>query len=283
MTGLIPTERADQAPAEQKEIADRVEHLVLDELVVVPQAVFVENTAIVNHYGVVEAAAEREVLFAQQLDIAGKTEGARATHFFNERRSGKIHDRFLAAALEYRMIEVDGERHLEAFKGIEARPLVALVHFHGLLDADKTLRRVLLFHARGLNQKHERPGAAVHDRHFGRAEIDVGIVDAETRERGQQMLDRRDAHITVDQCCRQGGFTDVFGAGSNLDRRFPIDAAEHDACIHCRRPQGEIHLFPAMEADSGGPYHILQRSLLDHPRYTLCLTGGHNDPSLAAW
>ena len=43
----------------------------------------------------------------------------------------------------------------------------------------------------------KRSGAAVHDRHFAGADFDQGIVDAETRERRQQVLDGRDLGLAL--------------------------------------------------------------------------------------
>jgi hypothetical protein len=46
--------------AQQVQVADRVEHLVLHELVVVAQPVAVQHAVLVHHDRVVEAAAQRE-------------------------------------------------------------------------------------------------------------------------------------------------------------------------------------------------------------------------------
>ena len=53
MARLEALELADQAVAQQVEIADGVEDLVLDEFVLVTQAVLVEDTVVVQHDRVV--------------------------------------------------------------------------------------------------------------------------------------------------------------------------------------------------------------------------------------
>ena len=105
----------------------------------------------------------------------------------------------LVATLEQRVVESDGELDLEAVERIEARPFVAFLNHHRPLDTDETLGRVLLLDARRLDQENEGAGAAVHDRYFGGADIHVGIVDAQTRERRQQMLDRGNTGFAPDQ------------------------------------------------------------------------------------
>src|SRR3569833_1829862 len=102
------------------------------------------------------------------------------------------------------MIEVDRERDLEPLERIEASPLVGLFHLDWLLDADKPLRRVLLFHAGGLDQEYEKPHTTIHDRHLGRAQNNKRENKAETSEGGQQKHDGRDTHVAVHMRRRQG-------------------------------------------------------------------------------
>ena len=81
-------------------------------------------------------------------------------------------------ALEGRVVELDRKRELEAFERLKARPLLAVLHFNRALDPQKTLGHGLLLDPGRLDEKHERRGAPVHDRHFRAGEIDVGVVDA---------------------------------------------------------------------------------------------------------
>src|SRR5208283_3227886 len=98
----------------------------------------------------------------------------------------------LRMLLESRMIELDLEIDLESVVRIEARPLVALFDVHALENADEALRRLLFLDAGRLQQKDEWSGAAVHDRHLGRADLDERIVYAQAGECRQQVLDRGD-------------------------------------------------------------------------------------------
>ena len=67
---LVAVERADEAVSQEIQIADCVEDLVFDELVLVAQTNFVQNSVVVQHDRVVHRSAEREVLFAQHFDVA---------------------------------------------------------------------------------------------------------------------------------------------------------------------------------------------------------------------
>ena len=60
-----------------------------------------------------------------------------------------------------------------------------------------------------LNQVDERRRAAVHDRHFRRVELDDDVVDAETDERGQQVLDGVDLDGVAHQAGRVVDRADV--------------------------------------------------------------------------
>jgi len=148
VTGFVAAEFADEAVAQQVEIADRVEDLVLDELVFVTEPVLVHHAGIVEHDRVVEIAAEREIARTQCLDVAHEAEGARPTDFLEERRRGEIHGGALRAALEDGVAELDLEVHLETVEGIEAGPLVAVLDLHRLADADEALGRALLLDPR---------------------------------------------------------------------------------------------------------------------------------------
>ena len=82
-----------------------------------------------------------------------------------------------------------------------------------------------------LQQEHERAGAAIHDGHFGRGQIDVGVVDAETGERGHEVLDGRDAHAVLLEARGEARVADRVRLSLDLHRVGEVDAAENDAGI----------------------------------------------------
>ena len=93
-----------------------------------------------------------------------------------------------------RCLKSMGRAHLEAVGGSEGGLLVALHHRHRALDDHEALGRVLHAHAGRLHQDGEGRRAAVHDRHLGPVQLDAHVVDAQARERREQVLHR--AHLT---------------------------------------------------------------------------------------
>ena len=121
MAGLVTDELADQAVTQQIQVANGVQHLVLDEFVLVTQPVLVEDAILIHHDGIIDTAAQRQILAAQELDIAHETERPGPRHFLHERGRGEIDAGHLVALFKHRVIEFDGEGHLEAIKGDKSR------------------------------------------------------------------------------------------------------------------------------------------------------------------
>src|SRR6185312_48313 len=262
--GFVAAEFADQAVAEQIKIADRIQDLVLDELVLVAQAVLVEHAELIQHDRIVEVAAESQIVRAQRLQVPHEAEGARAAHFLQEGGGGEVHRRLLCTPFEDGVIELDLEVHLEAVERIELRPLVAVLHPHALLHTDEAFGRALLLDPGGLQKKYERSGAAIHDRDFHRAQLDDGVVDAQSREGGQQMLHRRHACVALAQSRAQGRLTDILRARPDVDNLGQICPPEYDSGVRLGRSKGHQHLLARVQTDAGGADRIFQRSLSNH-------------------
>ena len=136
--------------------------------------------------------AERALARARAFEILEEAERARAADLFEERLRREVHRHGLAKLAQRRMLEIDLDVDAEAVVRIEPHPLVAFLDLDALQHADEALRRALLLDAGRLQQEHERRGAAVHDRHLGRRQIDERVVDTQARHGRHQMLDRAD-------------------------------------------------------------------------------------------
>ena len=79
MTGFVGAEFTDQAVAQQVQVAHRIQYFVAYEFILVTQAFPVEYPVLVDDDRVVHAAAARQALGAQILDLMHKTEGAGPT------------------------------------------------------------------------------------------------------------------------------------------------------------------------------------------------------------
>ena len=142
--------------------------------------------------------------------------------------------------------------------------LVAFADLDLTLDADELLGRALLLDPGGLDQEHEGSGAAVHDRHFGRAHIDVGIVDAETREGGHQVLHGRDLLTILRQGGAESGVGHIQRLGGNADLRLEVGAHEHNARVHRRGAKRQVDLLAGVQSHARGADDILEGTLSDH-------------------
>ena len=122
----------------------------------------------------------------------------------------------------------------------------------------------LVFEARRLQQEHERTRAAIHDGHFGRAHFDVCVVDAEAGERRQQVLDRGDARVAIEESGAELGVADVVRGGADVHGRIEIGTPENDARVGRRGPQRHQHLLTGVQTDALGADGIFESALSEH-------------------
>ncbi len=162
------------------------------------------------------------------------------------------------------MLELDAEGQAEALIGLQPRVLVALLHLHRVADAHKTLGRVLLLDAGGLNQEHEGRGAAVHDRHFASRQLDDAVVNPEAGHRRHQVLDGGDSYLALNQRAGHFGGADNLGLRTDFHLGGQVHAAEHDAGIRPRRQQGHEYFLTGMQSDAGDTDRLAQRALFQH-------------------
>ena len=238
---------------------------MLDQLVVVAQSVVVENPVVVVEDRVVQVAAAGEIVLTQPLQVPHVAEGPRAADLLHEGGGGEVDVRGVRIVLEYGHVEPDRELDLEPVERPELRPLVPILHPHLPPDPQKPLGGGLLLDAGGLEEEHERPGAAVHDRDLGGAQVDVGVVDPEAGHRREQVLDGRDPDAPLrDEGGAKVRLPDVLDAGGDLHRLRQIDPAEHDPGIRRRGAQGEVDLLARMQPDSGRSDDVVECTLPDH-------------------
>ena len=144
MTGFNSTEFADQTVPQQIQVADSIQHLVLDELVIVAQTILIQDLVVIHHDRIVDTAPQSQVHGTQLLDVTHETESTGPADFLHKRGAGKVHRSGLGTTLEYRVIEVDAETDLEALERQEGCFLVAFFQGDFALDTDKALGCILL-------------------------------------------------------------------------------------------------------------------------------------------
>ena len=122
VTGAVRDQVADHRIADQREIADGVEDLVADELVLEAERV-VQDAGLAEHDRVVERAAERQAVLPQHLDVLEERERARRRDFLDERFFGDPQRPRLMP--QERVIVADAVGDLEVIRRIERDALVA--------------------------------------------------------------------------------------------------------------------------------------------------------------
>src|SRR5690554_1573896 len=96
--------------AQQVKVTDRIEHLVLDELIVVAQATLVNDTILINHDGIIEATAQGEIIGAQVFKITHEAESPRPGNLLDEGSGREVHHGRLLLLFEDRVVKLDGKR-----------------------------------------------------------------------------------------------------------------------------------------------------------------------------
>src|SRR5215469_3847303 len=178
---------AEQGPARQRQIADRVQYFVANELVGETHALRVENAVVADDERVLERGAERVARVPQRGHIAHEAEGARARDVAAERFGLHVDRQRLTP--DERVLELDLRLDAEAAGiGPYLSERISLGHPHRLEDPDMTPGLIERLETHRVDRRDKRGRAAVHDRRFGTIDFDDSVVDAEAGERGQYVL-----------------------------------------------------------------------------------------------
>src|SRR5262249_17346360 len=111
---LVRAKRAYHRMAKQVQIAHRVQHLVLDELVLIAQTIRIQHSELVHHYSIVQTPAQAQPLGSHRLDILHEAEGSSPGDLLDVRGVRKIDLDPLTRVLEDRVTECDAEIHAKA-------------------------------------------------------------------------------------------------------------------------------------------------------------------------
>src|SRR5690554_5879182 len=125
--------------AQQVKVTDGIEHLVLDELIVVAQAPLVNDTILINYDGIVETTAQGKIIGTQIFKITHEAESAGPGNFLDEGGGREVHHGRLFLLFEDRVVEFDGKRDFKALVRQETCFLALLLDNHFALDANKLL------------------------------------------------------------------------------------------------------------------------------------------------
>src|SRR5271166_6559142 len=115
VAGTISAIEADDRGPRQREIADRIERLVADELVRIAQTFGIDDDVVLDGDGVLERGPERVARLPQPLDVAYKSEGPSPRDVPAE--GGRIQVERAALAADGRRLEIDLDVEAEAAIG----------------------------------------------------------------------------------------------------------------------------------------------------------------------
>ena len=128
-----------------------------------------------------------ETLDQPRRHIAHEAEGAGACDVAAERF--RLHVDRQRLTPDQRVLEFDRRLDAEAARvGAYLSERVSPYHPHGLEDPDVAPGLIKRLKPDRVDRRDKRGRAAVHDRRLGTIDFDDGVVDAESRERGQYVL-----------------------------------------------------------------------------------------------
>ena len=123
MTAPVCDQVADHRMPDQRQVANHVQDLVADELVLEPERV-VQNPGFPEDDGVVERAAKGQAALPEHLDLFQEAERPGWSNLFDEAVLGDSHRPRLMT--QQRMVEADAVSDLEVIRGIERDSLVSV-------------------------------------------------------------------------------------------------------------------------------------------------------------
>ena len=126
MAAAMHDQVAQNRMADERQVANHVQNLVADELVLEPKRV--EHAGLAEHDGVLERAAERQAALPQHFDFLQEAERARRRDLVDEHLLVEIQRLLLVP--QQRVVEADGVADLEAVGRIERDALVAVLHLN---------------------------------------------------------------------------------------------------------------------------------------------------------
>src|SRR5690606_33183455 len=133
--------------------------------------------------------------FPELLDIVHEAEGAGDGQLVAKHTRIDIEGQALLP--DERRIEVDLDVEMKPGMRRQLAPGRAFLDTNRLEHFDVLARLRQLTDAGLIDRFHERRRAAVHDRHFLAVDLDVAVVDRQSTERCEQMLDRPDSDARV--------------------------------------------------------------------------------------
>ena len=84
MSRFVPFKFANQAVTQQVQISDRIQNLVLNEFILIPQTVFVQDFVIADGDRVIHTRTQSKVPISEFFEFMHEAKGSGPTHLFHK-------------------------------------------------------------------------------------------------------------------------------------------------------------------------------------------------------
>src|SRR5215467_5158555 len=266
VTAVARDDVRTEGPAEQRQIAQKVQDLVADELVAVAQAV--QGAAVAEHDRVVKRTAAGQAVLAHQPEVPEEAVRPCRRELLDARPLGGRPREALRP--DRRMVVVQAVADPERVRRHDMDPPPGAAHSERTRKRQHASPRRLLQAARGREHRHEGLRAPVQRGNLGAVHVDLDVVDAKPGRRRHQVLDGLNARALHTEGRRVVGVDNALGPGRDpLARRAQV---EHHARVHGCGGNGDAGDLARMQADSLDA-HWLSNGVLAHRPIRKLATG----------
>ena len=261
MAGLDRNQVPAQRPAQQRQVAHDVEHLVPDEFLRVAQRLGGQHRVVANHHGVLQAAALDQAVLDQVLDLLVEAERAGVRQVALPGRGRQLEAVELGEAA---LLVRAGAGDLERLIREQRHHRLAHLQFDRRRDRVRLAAFVLGHDARALDHLAILARAAVRDGRLVGVQLHDGVVNAVAGKGRQHVLHRVDARVAFGQGGRAVVLDDVLRARLDFRLALQVNPAETDAGVGRRREESHGHPVAAVQADPGITRRAIECLLLYH-------------------
>jgi len=245
VSGALGYDVAKNVVAGESEVADEVEDLVANELVVKAQRAVGDALAIQDD-GISFGDTADQTHVAQLLFVLLEAEGAGGSDLRAIVAGSEINDKALAADGRG---EVDLVGDAVAFAGIDTNELVAIVDLDSLADTEVFAAAALGLEADVTEGFDVRQGTAVEDGKLEVVELHDDVVDAGSDEGREQVFGGGDKHALAHKAGGVANLGDIASGGGDLEV-VEVGAAKENAAAAGGREQAHVNGRSAVQADA---------------------------------
>src|SRR5580704_17047018 len=233
MAGSSTHEAADNLHTGEREVSDRVENLVADELIGEALKIRIDHGVAIDGERVLEGGATRETGSPQRIQLVHEAKCAGGRNVATERFAGKSPEQALRA--DRSRGEGNIEIEIERLSGHQRRGCAALRNVDLSRDSDRAARSGLITETCPLKQQQPGERIAVQNGRLWAVKHDDEIVDACARDGCHQMFDDSDACAVLRDDGAKTRFADAVIKSPDLPAAKIIAAKDDTRASRCRQ------------------------------------------------